>query len=290
GQYLMPIDGKEQERLDMMHTMILAATPRHLRLHHAPFRPLANPETGEWPRVLDLGPGTGIWMMDMAEKYGKVEFIGMDLHNMGPPGEYHNVEFHTPRDYESPWAMGDNSFDLIHLQMGLGSVANWPRLYEKIFRHLKPGAWFEHAEIDWTPRSDDGSLPQGRFQEWWNLYVSPPYGAAGRPITYNPDTQALLQQKGFVNVQHFTYKIPTNGWSSNQAMHVSGTWWENAMGYGEGRGHGFEALSLAVLTRFQQWPPEHARKLCEEAIIEASNPSVHAYNNLHVYIAQRPPR
>lgn len=286
----MPVDNKEQERLDMMHTMILAATPRQKRLHHAPFQPRVNPETGERPRVLDLGPGTGIWMMEMAEKYDQVHYIGLDLHNLSPNVELYNVEFHSPRDYESPWAFGDNSFDLIHLQMGLGSVGNWPRLYEKIFRHLKPGAWFEHAEIDWTPRSDDGTLQQGRFLDWWHLYVSPPYLAAGRDITYKPETRAWLESRGFVNVQHFTYKIPTNGWSNDQAKHVSGTWWENAMAYGEGRGHGLEAMSLAVLTRFQKWPAEHARKLCEEVLAEASNPNIHAYNELHVYIAQRPHR
>lgn len=289
NQYLIPIDSKEQERLDIMHTMILAARPKPNRLHHAPFVQRPDPNTGEHPRVLDLGFGTAIWLLDMAEKYADTEFYGVDISNMAPVGLYHNIDLRSPVDYESPWALGENSFDLIHLQMGLGSVGNWPLLYERILAHLKPGGWFEHVEIDWAPCSDDDTLPPGMLHDWWHKYVKDPYNVVGRPLEYNKDTPNLLLQRGFTNINHATYRIPMNGWSNNKAEHVSGTWWENAMAFGEGRGHGFEALSLAVLTRVQRWPADHARKLCEDAMNEAANPAIHAYNSLHIWYAQKPP-
>lgn len=289
GQYLLPIDSKEQERLDIMHTMVLAARPRPYRLHFAPFATEPNPDTGERPRVLDLGFGTGIWLLDMAEKYPNVDFHGVDLHNMAPDGLLYNILLRSPVDYESPWSVGESSIDLIHLQMALGSVSNWLALYEKIYRHLKPGGYIEHVEIDWTPRCDDDTLPSSWYTKWWHTYVGPPYNVAGRPITFNPQTQQLLESRGFINVRHEQYRIPTNGWSNIKSEHVSGTWWENAMASGDGRGHGFEALSLAVLTHYQGWSAEHARKLCEDAMADAGNPNIHAYNWLHIYWAQKPP-
>jgi 2-polyprenyl-3-methyl-5-hydroxy-6-metoxy-1,4-benzoquinol methylase len=59
GKYMFPIDETELERLDVFHKVFLVA--RRDASHSAP---LHNQET---PRVLDLGCGTGIWGIDMAE-------------------------------------------------------------------------------------------------------------------------------------------------------------------------------------------------------------------------------
>ena len=48
------------ERMDIYHTLFLVA--RHQNLHAAPIV-----QTGDRPRILDLGTGTGIWAIDMAE-------------------------------------------------------------------------------------------------------------------------------------------------------------------------------------------------------------------------------
>ena len=54
----------EKDRMDIYHTMFLTA--RHQQLHHAPLvKP--PPESDEPCRVLDVGTGTGIWAIDMAE-------------------------------------------------------------------------------------------------------------------------------------------------------------------------------------------------------------------------------
>lgn len=292
GQYMMPVDAKEAERLDIIHTMIQAARPRGSRLHHAPFVEKRDPITGEHPRVLDLGFGTGIWLLDMAEKYRNTDCVGVDRSNMAPKQLYHNVDLRTPFDYESAfWALGDNSFDFVHLQLGLGSVStsHWPQLYRKVFRHLKPGGYFEHVEIDWEPRCDDRTLPEGMYTKWYREYIVPPYDHVQRTIRYNQDTESLPESTGFIHIQHQQFRIPTNGWSNDRAEHVAGTWWEHAMASGPDRGKGFEAMSLFVLTQHQHWQVDHARRLCEDAMREAGNPSVHAYNVLHVWWAQKPP-
>ena len=59
GLYMYPCDEPEKDRMDIYHKLFLVA--RRERLHQAPI-----PEN--WaPRILDLGCGTGIWAIDMAE-------------------------------------------------------------------------------------------------------------------------------------------------------------------------------------------------------------------------------
>lgn len=50
----------EKDRMDIFHKLFLVA--RRDELHTAPFTP-----NYDGPRILDLGCGTGIWSIDMAE-------------------------------------------------------------------------------------------------------------------------------------------------------------------------------------------------------------------------------
>ncbi|KAI9704062.1 MAG: hypothetical protein M1820_005684 [Bogoriella megaspora] len=74
GMYMFPCDEKEKDRLDMFHKFFLVA--RRDSLHSAPV-PRHN------ARILDLGCGTGIWSIDMAEHlkpgYGYFEQVEIDL-------------------------------------------------------------------------------------------------------------------------------------------------------------------------------------------------------------------
>lgn len=52
---------------------------RHNELHRAPMIKNHLPA-----RILDLGTGTGIWAIDMADKYPEAEVIGVDLSVIQP--------------------------------------------------------------------------------------------------------------------------------------------------------------------------------------------------------------
>jgi SAM-dependent methyltransferase len=76
GKYMLPIDETELERLDVFHKIFLVA--RKDVLHSAPLHNQHN------PRILDLGCGTGIWGIDMADKYPNGEHVGVDLDYIQP--------------------------------------------------------------------------------------------------------------------------------------------------------------------------------------------------------------
>jgi hypothetical protein len=229
----------------------------------------------------------------MAQVYPNADFVGVDIHNMSPANLFANTDIRAPWDYEGPWALGEQSWDLIHLQLGLGSVSNWRNLFRKIIRHLKPGGYFEWVEIDFQPRCDDGTLKPGRLRDWWEFYVSKQFDDVGRPMRYPGDdvAKSMLREAGFRDVESESYILPMNGWGEGGAQRA-GMWWNiilsPAVPGGSTGGHGMEAMSLAPLCRCSGWLPEHVHRLCEEALQQASDPNVHAYNTIHVLTARAP--
>jgi ubiquinone/menaquinone biosynthesis C-methylase UbiE len=118
----------EAERLDIMHTLIYT-TALKSRLHHAR---MSDPR-----RILDVGFGTGFWMMEMAKKYPRAEIIGYDL--ILPDGKLpkagNQFRWLAPVDYLAPrWPTEDGSVDLVHLAQLCGSVNDWASLYKKAYR------------------------------------------------------------------------------------------------------------------------------------------------------------
>lgn len=67
----------ELERLDIKHHVMMLLCGGHLHL-----APLPSPG-----RILDIGTGSGIWAMQMAEQYPESMVIGTDLSPV-QPGKY----------------------------------------------------------------------------------------------------------------------------------------------------------------------------------------------------------
>ena len=64
----------ELERIDIKHHVFQLLCSGHLHL-----APLVNPK-----RILDLGTGTGIWAIEMADQYPESMVIGIDLSPVQP--------------------------------------------------------------------------------------------------------------------------------------------------------------------------------------------------------------
>ena len=100
GKYVMPNDEREQERMDMhYHSLRLALNNRHW------IAPIEEPKN-----VLDVGTGTGIWAMDVADDNPSTQITGIDLSPIQPTAVPPNLQF-LIMDADEPWDGGVDAAD-----------------------------------------------------------------------------------------------------------------------------------------------------------------------------------
>lgn len=142
-----------------------------------------------------------------------------------------NLEFFID-DFTSEWTFTPASFDFIHARCIYGCVADYETLYAEVYNALKPGAYFEQAEISVHPRSDDGSI-QGSHLERWGPMALECSQAFGKSFGVAEHTEELMKKAGFINVTYKTFKWPIGEWPKDPGLKQIGAYnrmaWEDGM-------------------------------------------------------------
>ena len=273
--YMLPCDEKEQDRLDFIHSMFMAAWGS-VELIHVP-----HPING---RFLDLGCGAGIWAKEVAEAYPMATVLGVDICAIQPKERPPNCIIVAPLDYEKPWLIGESRWDVIHLRMGCGSVVDWPRLYDTIFNHLQNGAWFEQWEIDFEPCCNNRSL-QGTHPCFWYRLLKEATTLSRREIAHCPgQTQHWLRETGFSDISHECIVLPLNRWSGRAHNLDIARWYSVAFF------ESVEPLCMATFSRVLGWSGEDIIRIVDGTRKEALDQHLQAFHTLHIYRARRPDR
>lgn len=201
GQYPIPNDEEEQDRLALMHHLFKLLTGGDL--YRAPIRAGREPR-----RILDIGTGTGAWALEMAEDFPNADVIGTDLSPIQPNWAPPNCTFHVD-DAESDWTFApDEAFDYIHARSLGGGIADWERLLCQAYQHLKPGGWLELQEYETWVRSDDGTHEQATMLLDWQQKLDQGSRQFGKRMNVASDVAEWMQDAGFVNVTDDVYKVP----------------------------------------------------------------------------------
>lgn len=107
------------------------------------------PDPTIFQRVLDVGCGTGGWVIEAAQTYPEVALVGIDVNRRmidyahAQAAAQHiddRIEFHV-MDALGILDFPDTSFDLVNLRFALSFVRiwDWPRLLRESLRILRPG-------------------------------------------------------------------------------------------------------------------------------------------------------
>ena len=221
--------------------------------------------------VLDVGTGTGIWAMDVADDYPGAQVIGVDLSPIQPTAVPPNLEFQI-MDADEPWDF-HAKFDLIHTRLMNGfSIKSWPFFYEQAFVSMMPGGWVENQEFGVDFTCDDGTQPSDsavhRWQDLWNTGIEN-LGLTGHCY---PDIMAQqMRAVGFINVTVKRYRMPVGPWAKDKRLRQSGLF--NMVGMVEG----LSGLSQRTFTRGLGWTVEEMEVLLMEVRNEWKNKKIHSY-------------
>ncbi|KZT60177.1 S-adenosyl-L-methionine-dependent methyltransferase [Calocera cornea HHB12733] len=139
--YLLPSDDAEKARLNGQHEAVKPFSdgliPAGLVL-----------KAGD--AVLDAGTGSGIWLLDIANRVAEgVSFTGMDIEGRLFPKPLPNMKFLVGSTFDLPHDL-DSTFTLVHqrLMVAAFSVDGWRKAISGFYRVLKPGGYIKLEEID----------------------------------------------------------------------------------------------------------------------------------------------
>lgn len=265
--YFLPNDEIEAARLDLQHyTWKLTFDGSFGRV------PLASHDSIR--RILDVGTGTGIWAMEVADAFPEKEVVGTDLSPIQPDFVPPNCEFMVD-DVEREWAW-ERKFDYVHCRMLCLGMHDWPRFFQQTWDNLNPGGWLETCEVQFPPRRADQDLgnasekPVSKFLKWGD-YVYESAAKAGIDARASESFTEQLEAQGFTNISRVDIQWPLRPWPKGKKNKVMGKLlYENTL-------QAIPAIAMALFTRHLGWTKDDVDQYVEECVKEVDDVGNHFY-------------
>ncbi|KAL8747720.1 MAG: hypothetical protein Q9190_000461 [Brigantiaea leucoxantha] len=226
-----------------------------MHLHLSPSLHDAGPTS-----VLDIGCGTGVWALAMAETYSLAHIIAIDL---TPPAQEppSNVTF-LKADAEQDWVFApQRHFDLIHGRMLASGIHDWPELLSRCWGNLKPGGWLELLDVCHPFRAEDSAAddPTSSSLIRWGYQAEKCWAVSG--LDYRATTRHLerLRELGFGEIEERSLKWPLGEWAdSERERRIGVLMLQNFCTF-------LDKAGVAILRQDQAVDEQEAQQLVEDA-------------------------
>jgi len=227
------------------------------------------PITEKIKSVLDVGTGTGIWAMELAEAYPHLEVVGTDLSPIQPDFIPPNCQFIVD-NAEHDWAF-DRKFDYIHSRMLTLGMHDWPRFFEQAWNHLEPGGWLETKETQFPPRRADGEPARESELVKWGDYVYEAAANAGIDARASQKFTDQLKAQGFVNVERTDVQWPLTPWAKGKKNKLLGRLnSQNTL-------DAIPGIGMGLFTRRLGWTKDDVDRNTAAVLAEVKDKSNHFY-------------
>jgi SAM-dependent methyltransferase len=229
-------------------------------------------------KVLDIGAGSGLWAVDMAQTFPEAEVLGIDLTSALIPKDVPpNLTFEIA-DIAEPW--GPDMYDLIYSRNPIGGgITDWPALVTQAWNHLKPGGQIEFTSMQpkfYGPSSSDtdfpgasGEMPDiGTACREFELALRAMWEAQG--VEFDPLSRIglFLTRLGAESVRERGDWLPVTSWGGGDPITVrKGELAEQIMD------HGLDHWALMIFVRCG-WSEADTRDLLRRVKEEIKDPSM----------------
>ncbi|OCL15438.1 S-adenosyl-L-methionine-dependent methyltransferase [Glonium stellatum] len=271
GTYWLPNDEAEIERLDVQHHVWRLTLNGKLYI---------SPISDHVQNVLDIGTGTGRWVIEFADEHPSAQVLGTDLSPIQPSWTPSNCSFLID-NAENEWLF-DNKFDFIHSRMLLMGIHDWPRYFKQTWDNLRPGGWMEVHEVQFPVCSADESLEQETSFVVWSQYVRDASAKVGIDTMAGSKFKRQLEDKGFINIRKEPVKWAIGPWpKGSKEKDIGKLTLENTREF-------MSAISMALFTKNLGWTTEEIEAFLAKARADLEDRKKHYYWQMYILCAQKP--
>ncbi|KAK2000670.1 methyltransferase domain-containing protein [Colletotrichum falcatum] len=273
GIYPLPNDETEQFREEMKHQLV-----KRLLDGDDYVSPIGNNPQ----KIMDVGTGTGLWAVDVADKFPSAHVIGVDISPIQNPYAPQNVEWRID-DVQELWSQLYSDLDFVHFRSVSVTLREPVRVIRSAYENLKPGGWIEFQDAGVRIGCDDNTLPEDYAPaNFMANFIRTFKTHFGWDLEFPKALPAVLKDTGFVNIHHRYHKLPIGPWAKDRHQREIGLFLSKDVLW---------QLVRAVLVK---WPQMGLTKqeadAMEQDIQEAfENTSYHAYLPWISIWAQKPP-
>lgn len=152
-RYMLPADEDEIRRYSYHHRILQFVCAG--RNYVGPVKEvLTYPGVKHKRRVLDVGTGGGLWAIEMADEFPRVDVTGVDLAPIQPREVPPNCSFELC-DLDGPeLPYSNHAYDIIHARSMHTGIGNYQQFVNELTRILRPGGILILIEPDSQPVVD----------------------------------------------------------------------------------------------------------------------------------------
>jgi SAM-dependent methyltransferase len=215
GEYHLPNDETEQDRLDMQHALFRYALDGKLFIAPIPKEKLHN--------ILDVGCGTGMWAIDVADENPQAQVLGFDLSPIQPTLVAPNCRFLVD-DVNAEWVFAEK-FDLVHTRAMIFGIKGWPRYLLQAYEHLNPGGFIELQDFVLPVDCTEATAARGESSIVKMTTLLYEGGLkTGLDLRAPQKLAEMLEAAGFKNVHVRWDKWPMGPWAKGERAKQLGQW------------------------------------------------------------------
>lgn len=235
--YRLPADDEELERLDKQHLLfqeIMGKYPPPL------YQVMADDVPGETKACLDLGCGSGSWIMEVARDFPHSSCVAVDLVPMQSPYMPENCRSEVD-DINLGLEHFYGDFNVVHARLLSSGIKDYHGLIDQISRVLRPGGLVNILEFDFHAYDAnhrrievDTSTVAGPWWPRWLAFAELAIRNLGGDIDAATHLHEWISNHpAFEDVVYRDFYAPSCSWRSDdeRMLHIGETMQEDILAF-----------------------------------------------------------